>query len=1158
MRKNLLITPVAVLLVSGAMSLSAQDFTAGSLAGRVTGPDGRPLRGVTVTLNSPSLLQPRQFTTDATGQFRAQMLSGGNYTVTYTLSGYLTRRMTTYVAAGQIIRGDMQLKPMDVQAETVEIVATSAQQVDKTDTVVQSSLSQQKLIELTGGADVWSLISVIPGARSMGSDFRIRGGTQRGTKMLLDGNNITNMAEGTGYGVNYPLTDAIESVAVIQSPLNARYGNTDGGLISFVLNKGSNEFKGAVRVSLNREGDLWNEVSSYPDNAGWAYDITPGDDTLRKEYQFYLSGPLWKDHITFSWTSGNTPTRKWLAYQYQSTGNIWVSGNGSAIDPSRHRIGTYFKGPNDEVIRKAEMLNASDPMNRIPQKTVSKEDTYALFWQVTQNHQLEWSYMETNNSRLNPMNYNMADMNTNPAIADQGDGLQRRWTLAYKGIIGASGLLEARIGSSTQAWYNVPVDGRPKYSVHVLTMPSLNPKNPNGNLDDPTNYLANGILDVNIVRNDSVNNSIGGDFGTYDFNATNEGPGDTTTNQPINVNYQHILDNKLGQHIIDVGFQREKSAWINPNLYSGGSTNVNAERRIMSPGHIASDLQLSDIRNRTGTINLADYRDRFIVFNMNYATFNSVDPYAFSRFNKGSNQNEPQDGTMRLLDWNNGQGYGRIAVDNRYGTPSNGNSLWPMMAQQYSLGNSSAYQDLYVQQMSYYLNDLWTINDHHSVMGGVRFDNYKVWSQDQGDIYSYSIPTLRFDYKFDVHGDQKRVFNVSWGQFHNMAPASSWGAFANRGVKEMIWNVGPTDGKPYLVEFEKIMDEKNYRTIVDNVAGKSVNKIADGYKGLVSTELTLGVRFNLDNGGTLRASYIKRSIANDNAYLYNGWVDHPDGSGTKVISRLLDNMDVERSYNSVELEWNVPVTKRLDFGGSYTFARQMESNTGDANVPGKGAFKSIYYWKYYDEQFTFPHYGYKPTRLVAPEHYLNAYINYDLTYGKVKSNAALRFAYTSSGPSPRTYTYEMGFPIIPGITTSNAGEGQPSPMPLGATIGGTRSVYYNINRTGGADDWSLNLTYNLEVPVTNRVNWFATFMVYNPFNHRGRTSGYDLSEVGSGINSVIPKDIYRLNGSIYRPARDPYPNGYILTYYGDMYDNLFAPFYVQGGRSIGLQTGLRF
>ena len=1141
MRKNLLITPVAVLLVSGAMSLSAQDFTAGSLAGRVTGPDGRPLRGVTVTLNSPSLLQPRQFTTDATGQFRAQMLSGGNYTVTYTLSGYLTRRMTTYVAAGQVIRGDMQLKPIDVQAETVEIVATSAQQVDKTDTVVQSSLSQQKLIELTGGADVWSLISVIPGARSMGSDFRIRGGTQRGTKMLLDGNNITNMAEGTGYGVNYPLTDAIESVAVIQSPLNARYGNTDGGLISFVLNKGSNEFKGAVRVSLNREGDLWNEVSSYPDNAGWAYDITPGDDTLRKEYQFYLSGPLWKDHISFSWNSQNTPTRKSLARQYQSTGGIWVSGNGSGYHPSRYRVGTYFQGPNGEVIRKAEMLNASDPMNTIPQKLVSKDDTYALFWQVTQNHQVEWSYMETINNRLNPLNYNMADMNTNPALADRGDGLQRRWNLAYKGIIGASGLLEFRMGKSTQSWFNVVADGRPKYNVTVLTMPSLNPRNGVIN-NDPSNYLANGVLDANLPNRGNVT---GGGISTYSFNATNEGPGDTATNEPINLNYQHILQTKLGQHIIDVGFQREKSAWVNPNMYST-SGGTNAERRIFTPGYIARDLQLNDIYNPNGAnINVDDYRDRFIVFNMNYATFNSVDPYGFSRFNTGGATNEPRDGDMLLTAWNNGQGYGRSI--------GNGNTLWPMMFVQYG----GALQEVYVQQMSYYLNDLWTINDHHSVMGGLRYDMYRVWdSQRAGDIYSYSIPTLRFDYKFDIHGDQKRVFNVSWGQFHNMAGVSSWAAFVTRGVREMVWNIGPKDGKPYLETFDAIMNENNYRTISDNVSGAAVNKVADGYKGLVSTEFTLGVRFNLDNGGSLRATYIKRSIANDNGHFFNGMVNNPNGDGTKVISRLLDNLDVERSYNSVELEWNIPVTKRLDFGGSYNFARQMESNGGDANVPGKTANKALYWWKEYDEQFTFPHYGYKPTRLVAPEHSLSAYINYDLTYGKVKSNAALRFANTSAGPNPRSYLYTMGYPIIQGISTSEAGEGMPATAGQ-LSISDSRTIFYNINRTGGTDSWSLNLTYNLEVPVTNRVNWFATFTVYNPFNHIGRDGEYGMDS-DNGIGYVIPKNLYYSNGSLYKEARNPYPNGYILTRYGDASDNLFAPFNVQGGRSIGLQTGLRF
>jgi len=1143
MRKNLLITPTAMILVSGAISLYAQDLSTGSLTGRVTGQDGRPLRGVNVTLNSPALLTPRQFTTDANGQFRAQMLMPGNYTITYVLNGYMTRRLTTYVAAGQTIRGDMQLRSQEVQTETVEIVASSSQQVDKTDTVTASVMSQQKLLELTGGASIGGLIAFIPGVTTGdGTQYKIRGSTNAGTKAMVDGGNVTNMAEGTLYGFRAPMVDAIESVAVIQSPLNARYGNTDGGLISYVLSKGSNQFKGSLRTSISR-GQSWGTFNgtNFPNNRGEMTTYYPSHDNMSKSYDFFLSGPIWKDHITFSWTGAITPTTRSTFYQYQST-DLWVSGNGSSVNPSRYKVGTYYKNwDTGEVIRKAELMDASDPMNLIPYSSVSKNDTYTLFYQVTQNHQVEWSYHESYADRYNPTNYGMADMTTNPVFVYSGSGgNQRRWNLSYKGIIGSSGLFEARFGRSDQTWFNLQVDRRPKHAVRVLTMPSLTPFT-GTDVGNPDNYYASGLIDSRLYRNDSVKNTASQSNGNYTFNATNEGPGDGALNEPINVNYQHILETSFGRHILDVGVQREKSSWYGANLYSAG---VNAERLIISPGRISSTLTQREVINPAGTP-LSEYRDKFIVFNMNFATFNSVDPYGANRFNKGTNQAEPRDLDVRLIDYNNGNGWeGGV------------NGIWPMLSEQYG----GIYSSLYVQQMSYYLNDFWTINDHHSIMGGLRYDKYRVWHSDgDSDIYSYNMPTLRFEYKFDIFGDQRRVVNVSWGQFHNMAAVSPWGAFMTRGIRENIWNVGPTNGRPYLVDFDDIMNKDNYRVFRDTVSG-GVNKVADGYKGLVNTEFTLGIRFNLENGGSLRATFVQRNNRNDYQYFFNGFVDNPNGGG-KVLSRLLDNVDgIERSYKGLELEWDIPITGKTSFGGSYNFSRLMENGIGETNSPSKTALKSVYYDNYVNEQFDFPYWGYNPVRLQAAEHRFNGYINYDLTYGKVKSNAALRFYYNSSGPGTRSFGYIMGYPIIPGLTTNRAGEGQPtSQMGSSAGIPQSKTVFYNIHRTGNSiDDWSTNLTYNLELPVTNRVRWYMTVTCSNPFNH-WRKSGWYAIEGWVNDGSIIPETIYRDNGSVFQPKQNPYDAGGMKS---DNIQNssagLFAPNQRSGGRSLGLVTGLRF
>jgi len=1149
MRKNLLITPIAMVLVAGTMSLSAQDFTTGTLAGRVTGPNGQPLQGVTVVLNSPALLAPRQFTTDANGQFRAQMLMGGNYTITYTLSGYLTRRMTTYITAGQVIRGDMQLKAVDVQIAEVEISAapTSSQQVDKTDTIVQTSYSRDKMLELLGNTDVHSMLAVSSGIISNGSDFRVRGGTARGTKMLVDGGNVTNMMEGTGFAVKYPLTDAVESVAVIQSPMNSRYGNTDGGLISYVLAKGSNEFKGSVRVTLSR-GNIWNTFNgiNYPNNRGESTTNNPRGDDLGKDYQFYLSGPLWKDHITFTWSAKSYPTYRWYDYQYDSTGGIWVSGNGDGYHPSRYRVGTYYRNPQTgEAIRKAEMLEANDPYNIIPASYKEKDDAYTLFFQLTQNHQLEWSYAESGDFMIGGTGYNMADASSNPTYQTYG-GLIRRWNLAYKGIIGTSGLLEARMSSSRHSWFNLQLDGRPKRTVNVLTMPSYTPFPGRDDNNDPNNYYASGLIDALLARNDGIKDSVLGGTSSYNFNATNQGPGDGGVNEPINVNYQHMLQTTRGQHIIDIGFQRERSSWENPNLYGSGS--VNGEMMVYSPGRIALDLQPGDIYGYMGTP-LEQYRGKFIVFNMNHATFNSIDPYGFSRFNTGINTSDPTDRDMRLIDWNNNTGYG--------------SAIWPRMYRQYG----SSFAGLYVQQMSYFLNDLWTINDHHSIMGGLRYDMYKVWDGETGrDILKYNMPTFRFDYKFDLGGDQKRVFNVSWGQFHNMAGIAAWAAFVDKGITTAIWDKGPTDGRPYLVDFNDIMEPNNYRITNDEKYG-GTNEVASDFKGLVSTELTLGVRLNLDNGGSLRVSYVTRSWANDYGYGFNGWKDNPNVGGQKVYSRILRNFDdTERSYNSVELEWTIPVTKRLDFGGTYTYSRFMTNASGstyglgEADSPQKSPNKTVNYNEYYDVLYSnAPGFGYRPVRLRTPEHRFNAYVNYDLTYGHVKSNVALRFNYVSADPATRAITYGIGYPIVPGINDNIAGVGMPNPMPSGTGLGWTVTDYINIHRTAGPDGWDTNLIYNLEVPVTHKLRWFAIITSSNPFNHRAKSTRWYATETFAS-GRVTPDPILRPDGSVFQTRNMPYEAGGFHFREGVQMTNanLFAPSRVTDGRSIGLTTGLRF
>jgi len=134
----------------------AQDATSAVLAGRVTADrDGRPLEGAKLLLESPALLTPREAATDADGRFRIPLLPGGQYSITYTLDGYVSRRVAMRLVAGQVANASAKLKATDANGAKGETIDTSVQfparaQFDKTETVVQTVYSSDFLESVFG------------------------------------------------------------------------------------------------------------------------------------------------------------------------------------------------------------------------------------------------------------------------------------------------------------------------------------------------------------------------------------------------------------------------------------------------------------------------------------------------------------------------------------------------------------------------------------------------------------------------------------------------------------------------------------------------------------------------------------------------------------------------------------------------------------------------------------------------------------------------------------------------------------------------------------------------------------------------------------------------------------------------------------------------
>src|SRR6266446_4851049 len=167
--------PVACLsMLLVAATLWAQQ--ASGIAGVVRDTSGAVLPGVTVEAASPALIEKvRTVQTDGEGRYNIVDLVSGNYTVTFTLSGFSTVKregITLPTGFTATVNGELRVGAV---SETVT-VSGAAPVVDTQTVRQQKVLSTEVLTALpTGNTGVQTLVAVTAGFSGAGADV---GGTR--------------------------------------------------------------------------------------------------------------------------------------------------------------------------------------------------------------------------------------------------------------------------------------------------------------------------------------------------------------------------------------------------------------------------------------------------------------------------------------------------------------------------------------------------------------------------------------------------------------------------------------------------------------------------------------------------------------------------------------------------------------------------------------------------------------------------------------------------------------------------------------------------------------------------------------------------------------------------------------------------------------------
>jgi outer membrane receptor for ferrienterochelin and colicin len=526
-RASLLHLTATTALLVASTTLVAQ-VASGSLSGVVTDNKGRPLAGVHILLKSPALFRDRQLTTDAKGEWNAQILPIGTYRVVPTLDGYLGRAADNLrIGIGVGLRQDFTMSPVQSAQATVEVLGTAAG-VDKSEATVSVNFSNEQmdiLPTIAGRGEASALMmSVGVSTETISGQAAIRGGTILDTQINVNGASIKDDQIGAVTHTWY-VEDNLEDIQVMLSPIHARYGRSIGGQVNMVTKTGSNDFHGSLRATLTN--NAWNAHSTVvTDSNNTTY------DTLNKSYQATFNGPIVRDRVWFSLATIVNPKATTPAQMTFASGEpftqSFVTGNPAIDQVTATDVNTGQPLPGS-MVPAGYRFTTWDAYKAFPQTSTSNYIEGKIKAALAQDHSIEVSLMSAKDTLSNTDFYgDLLQTDQISALGSKTD-VRSSYTIAYNGLLGARDFIEARYTQNTDK----------------TTFPNGNP--------------AFGGGQYNMYEYDS--NSAGAWInGGQPFGSDFSNGPMKKVNATGSVNYKH-LGEWHGSHEIDLGYDYFQSAY---------------------------------------------------------------------------------------------------------------------------------------------------------------------------------------------------------------------------------------------------------------------------------------------------------------------------------------------------------------------------------------------------------------------------------------------------------------------------------------------------------------------------------------------------------------------------------------------------------------------
>jgi outer membrane receptor for ferrienterochelin and colicin len=485
----------------------------------------------------------------------------------------------------------------------------------------------------------------------------------------------------------------------------------------------------------------------------------------------------------------------------------------------------------------------------------------------------------------------------------------------------------------------------------------------------------------------------------------------------------------------------------------------------------------------------------------------------------------------------------------------------PVSAVQYSSSDATASQ----QELGFFINDAWKVNDHFSLQLGLRWEGYYAEADDTGGIASAAGLSPRLGVSFDPFGDQRWLFKASYCRYDSR-------------VLEVITGVVSACGNPPYVRYNyrgpkgwQALDEIVYNYSLYYHSQESPGQVSGYYypsktvlidpelEAPTCDEVQVSASYSFDfeewGKGFLSLTYVGKEWKNlidiragyDGVVSVSDFLPGYDQDMYTYYTRWGNEPDAKREYRAFELSGAYSV-KGLNFTGNVTWSSLRGNYEGEGAL-SPGAGENLHYMDSFRDRDGVWHDAYDSAEL-HPYGYLT---------GHVPLAVRLTADYTTTGRLGKTtfgwsYRFDSGqrYSHVRTVNSKylNAAFDKEGAASAEAMAFDTVFTQYEDSRR---NPYAYNsssyhdLSAAHEIPLMSirsaKVRLFAKMAIGNVFNHQQLlTWNTDFESIG--ITTHIPSDAENFRDMTWIKP--------------DTFGNTRATSYWGAARTYTLSAGLRF